>query len=381
MIDKPLEGLLVLDFSQFLSGPSAGLRLADLGARVIKVEKRDEGDICRTLYISNLKIDGDSSLFHAINRNKESFAADLKNADDYSQVVQLIERADVLIQNFRPGVMKRLQLDYETVKSINPRLIYGEITGYGHSGPWTHKPGQDLLVQAVSGLPYLNGNQHQPPVPFGLSISDMAAGAHLAQGILAALVQRGRTGQGAHVEVNLLESVLDFQFELLTQFLNDGRQLPVRSAVNNANAYISAPYGIYETQDGYLAIAMAPMDTLAQLLECPALEPYCSAEVAHEKRDEIKQILVDHLQQKKTKQWLAVLEPADIWCADVFNWNRLIEHEGFKVLDMVMEVKRENGTMIRTVRCPIRIDGQRLKSSQGSPMIGEHNALIEREFF
>src|SRR5690625_638042 len=129
MIDKPLEGLLVLDFSQFLSGPSAGLRLADLGARVIKVEKRDEGDICRTLYISNLKIDGDSSLFHAINRNKESFAADLKNADDYSQVVQLIERADVLIQNFRPGVMKRLQLDYETVKSINPRLIYGEITG------------------------------------------------------------------------------------------------------------------------------------------------------------------------------------------------------------------------------------------------------------
>lgn len=149
---KPLEGLVVLDFSQFLSGPSASLRMADLGARVIKIERPPDGDICRKLYISNLDLDGDSTLFHSINRNKESFSVDLKNNAEFTLVKELIKKADVLIENFRPGVMRRLGLDYENVKKINPHIIYGEITGYGHDGPWKHKPGQDLLVQSLSGI-------------------------------------------------------------------------------------------------------------------------------------------------------------------------------------------------------------------------------------
>src|SRR5437016_11497390 len=133
---KPLEGLLVLDFSQFLAGPAAALRLADLGARVIKIERPDVGDLCRQLYISNLELDGDSTLFHSINRNKESFAANLKDAGELERVRKLLGKADVMIQNFRPGVMKKLGLDYESVRRINPQVVYASITGYGSEGPW-----------------------------------------------------------------------------------------------------------------------------------------------------------------------------------------------------------------------------------------------------
>src|SRR6266550_1369887 len=166
----PLQGLTVLDFSVFLSGPAAALRLADLGARVIKIERPDGGDLCRQLYISNLELDGDSTLFHSINRNKESFAANLKDAKDREQVMALVRKADVLIQNFRPGVMERLGFGYEAVRKANPRIVYASITGYGTEGPWKDKPGQDLLAQALSGLMWLTGSEG-PPVPMGLAVA------------------------------------------------------------------------------------------------------------------------------------------------------------------------------------------------------------------
>src|ERR687885_2509409 len=133
---KPLEDYLVVDFSQFLSGPSAGLRLADMGARVIKIERSGVGDICRHLYVSDVRIEGESTIFHAINRNKQSYAADLKEEKDLQKVKQLIAKADVLIHNFRPGVMERLGLDYETVKGLNPQIVYAEVSGYGEEGSW-----------------------------------------------------------------------------------------------------------------------------------------------------------------------------------------------------------------------------------------------------
>jgi len=376
---KPLQGMMVLDFSQFLAGPSAALRLADLGARVIKIERPKTGDLCRQLYISNLELDGDSTLFHSINRNKESFAADLKEEQDRRLVRALVCRADVMIQNFRPGVMERLGFDYESVRAINPRMVYAEVTGYGKTGPWRDKPGQDLLVQSLSGLPWLNGNAGEPPTPFGLSVADLFAGAHLVQGILACLVRRGLTGVGGHVEVSLLESILDVQFEVLTTFFNDGGKPPERSAVNNANAYLGAPYGIYRTRDGYLALAMGSVTRLGELMECPALAAYADPGSWFERRDEIKRILVAHLQTRTTAQWLSVLEPADIWCSDVFTWQRLLEHEAFRGLDMVQDVTCRDGSVLRTTRCPIRIDGEIYKSGVGAPVVGQHTAGLVME--
>ena len=368
---RPLEGLLVLDFSIFLSGPSAALRLADLGARVIKVERPDGGDLCRQLYISELELDGESTLFHSINRNKESFAANLKNPADLARVRELIARADVLVQNFRPGVMARLGLDYEAVRAINPRLVYGEITGYGNEGVWVYKPGQDLLLQAISGLVWLNGDADRPPTPFGLAVVDLFTGAHLVQGILACLVRRGLTGEGGLAQVSLLESILDFQFEVLTTHLNDGGKLPQRSTINNAHAYLAAPYGIYETADGYLALAMGSIPVLGELLDCPPLLAYPDPSTWFTKRDEIKAHLVAHLRGQSTAHWLGILEPKDIWCADVLTWDRLLQHEGFEVIDMVQEVARSETVKLDTLRCPIRIDGQILKNPKGAPRIGE----------
>jgi len=377
---KLLEDIVVIDFSQFLSGPSAGLRLADMGARVIKIEKPATGDICRQLYVSDVHLEGESTIFHAINRNKESYAADLKDAIDLEKVKTLINEADVLIHNFRPGVMERLGLDYDTVRKINPSIIYSEINGYGEKGPWKDLPGQDLLLQSVSGLTWLSNNNDTTPTPMGVAVVDILAGAHLAQGILATLYQRAITGEGALVQVSMFESILDFQFEVLTCFYNDGNELPVRSSVNNGHAYIAAPYGIYKTKNGYLALAMGDIVQLGELLKCEELKKYSKPEDWFNKRDEIKKILADHLLGCRTESWLDILEPADIWCAKVLDYDALTQEEGYKVLDMELKVKTGNGLEITTTRCPIRVDGKLLLSHRGAPMLGEHNRQIEEEF-
>ncbi|OHV71154.1 acyl-CoA transferase [Mesorhizobium sp. LCM 4577] len=379
--ELPLTGLVVVDMSQFLSGPYCSLRLLDLGARVIKIERPDGGDLSRRLYLSDTEIGGDSTIFHAINRGKESLAVDLKNDADLAMLRALIAKADVLVQNFRPGVIERLGLDYEHVSTINPRLVYASISGYGEDGPWVKRPGQDLLAQARSGVMWLNGDEEQGPVPFGLAIADMLAGAACAQGILAKLVRRGITGQGGHVETSLLEALVDFQFEVLTTHLNDGRRLPKRSSFRSAHAYLSAPYGVYPTKDGYLAIAMTPIPKIADLLELPELDPFRDKPATwFTARDEIKAIIARRIAEKTIDEWLAVLEPADVWCAKVLTWPELMESDGFKTLDMLQTVTREDNVSILTTRSPLRVDGARAKVDHAAPRIGEHSEKIREEF-
>jgi CoA:oxalate CoA-transferase len=375
----PLEGVLVLDISQFLSGPSAALRLGDLGARVIKIERPVSGDICRTLYLTDTDVDGDSTLFHAINRNKESLALDLKMPEDLAALKQLIATADVLIQNFRPGVIDRLGLGYESVRALNPRLVYAGISGYGEAGPWSDMPGQDLLAQSLSGVTWLNGHDNEGPVPLGLSIADMLAGHVLTEGILAALVRRGITGEGALVQTSLLEALIDLQFELLTTHLNDGHRLPARAEFRNANAYLAAPYGLYPTADGYLALAMMPLAQLADTLPLPLLHQY-DAKAAFHQRDEIKRLIAKMLIQHTTEYWVARLRRADVWCAEVLDWPRLLESESFRRLDMLQTVVREDSIAVHTTRSPLRIDGGRAISHRAAPRVGQHSAAIRAEF-
>ena len=377
---KPLEGLTVLEFSQFLSGPYAGLRLADLGARVIKIERPEVGDLCRNLYISDTDLEGDSTLFHAINRNKESFAANLKDAKDIELVKKLIEKADIITQNFRPGVIERIGLDYKNVKKINPKIVYGTISGYGSDGPWSSLPGQDLLAQSRTGLVWLNGNGGEAPTPMGLAVADMLAGHTLVEGILAAVIKRFRTDNGSHVETSLVEALLDFQFEVLTTYFNDGNRKPQRSSYNNAHAYLSAPYGIYKTSNGYIAIAMTPLPQLGELLDLNSIKDLYDQKEWFTKRDEIKKDIGDWIEKQTTEHWLSILEPADIWCAKVLDWETMVKHEGFKILDMVQRIKRDDGLDIETLRCPIKIDGEIFKSSKAAPKIGNDNNSIMKEF-
>jgi len=377
---RPLEGLTVLEFSQFLSGPYAGLRLADLGARVIKIERPEVGDLCRNLYISDTDLEGDSTLFHAINRNKESFAANLKDPNDLQLVKKLIEKADIITQNFRPGVIERIGLDYDSVKKINSTIVYGTISGYGSEGPWSSLPGQDLLAQSRTGLVWLNGNGGEAPTPMGLAVADMLAGHSLVEGILAAVIKRFRTDKGSHVETSLVEALLDFQFEVLTTYFNDGNRKPKRSSYNNAHAYLSAPYGIYQTLNGYIAIAMTPLPKLGELIDLDSIKDLQDQKEWFTKRDVIKKNIGDWIIKKSTEHWLSILEPADIWCAKVLDWESMVKHEGFKILDMVQKIQRDDGLNIETLRCPIKIDGEIFKSNKAAPKIGNDNNDIKKEF-
>ena len=378
-MSRPLEGLTVLEFSQFLSGPYAGLRLSDLGARVIKIERPEVGDLCRTLYISDTDLEGDSTLFHAINRNKESFSANLKDSKDIELVKKLIAKADIITQNFRPGVIKKIGLDYENVKKINPQIVYGSISGYGSEGPWKDLPGQDLLAQSRTGLVWLNGNGGEAPTPMGLAVADMLAGHSLVEGILAGVIKRFRTNEGCHIETSLVEALLDFQFEVLTTYFNDGNRKPVRSKYNNAHAYLSAPYGIYKTRDGFIAIAMTPLPRLGELLDVEFLKSLHDQKTWFTDRDEIKKKIGDWAINRSTQDILDILEPADIWCAEVLDWEKMLKHEGFKILDMTQRIKSLDGLNIKTLRCPIRVDGEIYKSELAAPKVGQDNEKIIKE--
>jgi CoA:oxalate CoA-transferase len=373
----PLDGIIVLEFSQYLSGPAAGLRLADFGARVIKIERPVVGEAGRNLSIKNLWVEGTSLLFHTINRNKESITADLKNADDLAMVKRLIKEADIITHNFRPGIMEKIGLDYETVKQINPRIIYAEISGFGKQGPWKDLPGQDLLLQSMSGLVFTSGNEGDAPIPFGLSIADSLCGAQLVQGILGVLIRRNKTGQGALVEISMMESVLDFQFELFTTF-HVNSQLPKRSRVSNGHPLLSAPYGIYTTQNGHIAIAMVKIQQLAEAIECKELMQY-KQEDAFRKRDEIKRTLASHLLLQTSSFWLNRLHDNDLWAMEVLDWNQLSQKEAYKVLQME-QVILFKGNEIRTTRCPIRINGEKLYSNIPAPELGEHNEKVFNDF-
>ncbi|MBT2561237.1 CoA transferase [Pedobacter sp. ISL-68] len=380
-MNRPLEGLLVLEFCQFLAGPSAGLKLADLGARVIKIERPKTGDACRSLSIKNLFVDEDSLLFHTINRNKESYTADLKNPEDLERLKKLISKADVMTHNFRPGVMEKIGLDYENVQSINPKIVYGVVTGYGSEGPWKNKPGQDLLVQSVSGLTFLSGVDVDGPVPFGLSVSDIMCGNHLAQGIMAALIKRAKTNKSVLVEVSLLESILDVQFEVLTTYLNDGGKLPDRSgAKGSAHAYLSAPYGMYETNDGYIAMAMGNLPNICMIINCDITDLYVEAGSAFENRDKLIVRLAETFKKEDTKHWVDLLEGHGIWCAEVLNYQTATTLNTYKSLQIEQELDLDEGKKIKTTVSPIRLDNEKLFASKAAPKLGFDTAEINREF-
>lgn len=370
----PLEGLRVLDFSQFLAGPYAALKLADMGADVVKVERVGTGDLSRHLYLTDTRIGGESTIFHAINRNKRSVAVDMKSESDRAAIRDLVRGADVVLQNFRPGVMDRLGFGYDAVREINPRVVYGSVTGYGTEGPWVDLPGQDLLAQARSGMMWLTGSADDGPVAVGLPIGDVLAGAALAHGVLAMLFRRERHGIGGLVETSLMEVLADLQFELLTTWLNDGGRMPKRSGQNPAHAYLAAPYGVYATADGHVAIAMGKLDILAGITgldsQTTSLEPFSA-------RDQIKAGLAAALATKPTADWMAAFITADIWAAPVMDWRDLVATGMMETLDMLQTVERGE-VRLQTTRLPIKFDGQRPAARRAAPALGDANDLLSK---
>lgn len=375
---KPLNGILVLEFCQYLSGPSAGLRLADMGARVIKIENPNKGDLCRILPIKDQWVGDNSLLFHTINRNKESYIANLKSDTELESVKKLIAKADVLIHNFRPGVMEKLGLGFDQLSALYPRLVYAEISGYGSQGPWAKKPGQDLLLQAMSGLMYASGDDQDVPTPFGLAIGDMLCGAQIVQAVLAGLLYRNRKKKAVKVQVSLLESLIDFQFELFTTYFTSGK-LPKRSSKNNAHSLLAAPYGVYRTRDSYIALAMIPLEDLKKTLNCSALLDFDQS-MAFSKRDEIKAVLAELLIGETADFWMQKFLKNKIWATELKSWKSLKQEEGYKQMELEQLIEISKDRTIKTNRCPIRIDGEILWGAKPAPELGEHTDHIQKEF-
>lgn len=374
----PLEGVRVLDFSQFMAGPMAARHLADYGAEVIKVEAPPKGEGSRYASASNFTVAGERIAYVSANRNKRSMVLNLKTAEGVEVCRRLVKTADVLIENFRPGVMERLGLGYDAVHSMNVQLIYGRITGYGPEGPYRDFPGQDLLVQCLSGLAWLNGRAGDPPIAVGMPVIDAVAGRQLALGIVTALFERQRTGEGQRVAVSLLDVAIDLQAQEFTTYLNCSTE-PQRSGAGIADAYFRAPYGIYETKDGYLALAHTPMAKLATCLGLPELEKYQDYESAFLHRDEIYRKIAAVFRTRTTQEWLHYLRPQDFWYGPVQTYSQLARDEQLQINQMIVEIPYKGSMPLRVLGVPINFSRTPGSIRRCPPALGENAEEILSE--
>ncbi|MCC7450803.1 MAG: CoA transferase [Anaerolineae bacterium] len=373
----PLHGLVILDLTQLVQGPFATQILGDMGADILKVEP-SKGDWLRGFAIDNYYINGESVSFLGFNRNKRSLTLNLKDPAGIDILKRLITKVDVVVENFRPGVMDRLGIGYETLSAINPRLIYCASSGFGQTGPYVSRPGQDLLIQAMTGIPWLTGKRDDLPVVPGVSLADLAAGLHIVYGILAALYCREQTGKGQRVDVNLYSSLLTFIQQEMSLLLNGGRA-PERSASGIPNAYTGAPYGLYKTSDGFIAIGMNPLNKLAALLGVPGYEAVTSNNVM-DNRDTIREHLAAAFLTRTSAAWLDLLLKEDIWCSPVYNLND-VEHDP-QVAENHMIASYEHPTVgrVRTIGIPVQFSDTPGAIDHPAPLLGEHSDDILREF-
>ena len=372
----PLAGLVVADFTQLAQGPFATQMLGDLGAEIIKIEPI-KGDWMRHWSMANLFVEGEGASYLSFNRNKRSIAIDLKNPRGKDVALRLVDHADVIIENFRPGVMERLGLGYETLAERNPRIIYCASSGWGQTGPYVSRPGQDLLVQAVAGVGYLNGNVDEPPQGVGVGIADFTAGFHIVYGVLAALYARDRTGQGQRVDVNLLDSILNLHIQELSLYLN-GAGLPVRSRSNIPGAYLGAPYGFYETADGYIAIAMNPIDKLARRVGIEGYEDRPESQIM-EGRDEVRADFLKGFLKKTTQEWLDILLAEDIWVAPVNDFAAVEADPQVHENEMIVEWEHPKAGRVRGVGIPVKFSDTPGEIRRHAPLLGEHTKEILSE--
>jgi crotonobetainyl-CoA:carnitine CoA-transferase CaiB-like acyl-CoA transferase len=372
-----LAGVRVVGFTQFLLGPSGVQFLADLGADVVKIEPPGGTLWERNWSGCDLYKNGVSVFYMSTHRNQRSLALDLKHPGGQGVARRLIERADVLVQNFRPGVMERLGLGWAAARALNPRLIYVSASGYGEASPYRDRPGQDLLLQAVSGLAHISGRAGQPPTPVGTAVVDQHGATLLALGVLAALLERGRTGEGLHVEVSMLRAALDLQLEVVTYFLNGARM--EKSPTSLASMFHPGPYGTYATKDGHVVLSMSPLPVLQQALDAPELAPYAGVPYNFAAREEIARICERIMRTRTTAEWIAHLVPRGVWAAPVWTHAETFADPAVQAADAVDEVEHPVAGPVRLLRFPVELSTGRATVRRPPPMPGEQTQEILRE--
>ncbi len=377
---KALEGITIIDFSQLLAGPFATMMLADMGADVIKVERVNDGDGMRKITFFNEFLKGNNSpCFMAWNRNKRSIAVDMKNPEVKKILLDMIKKADVVVENFRPGVMERLGYGYEDLKKINPSLVYASNTGYGDSGPYASRPGQDMLIQGLTGLMNLTGRKNSSPMPLGTGLPDMLSSFHLVYGILAALLYAKNTGKGQHVNVDLMRSTLALESQEFMTLLN----LPVQYERPNSgigHSFQQAPFGVYECSDGFISIAMSPYKTLVQALEVPELLCYEDEQIRYDKRDEVFYAIEEITKKNTVAYWIDRMLSFDIWVAPVKDIKEVPEDPQVIHMEAITQFHHAEAGDLKCVAPAVTMSETPAIIDKAPPMIGEHSREILIEY-
>jgi len=371
----PLQGIRIVDFTQVMLGPCCTQLLGDFGADVIKIERPGHGDLSRH---SLPDADGiDNPVFISINRNKRSIELDVRSEEGREIVLSLIKDADVVVNNFRPGVMDRLGLRYKAVREVRPDVIYALATGFGSSGPYEHKGGQDVLAQAITGVMARRADPEQPLSVYPTAMADYSAGMHLAQGILLALIHRQRTGQGQQIEVSLYDSLLSAQMQEASMTMMRGTDL------NWAARPLS---GVFATADDALVLVGAfkqnPLRDVCKALDLAdlSLDPdYDTAEKQFAKRPALQQVLRERFAQNTTEHWLAKLEEQDLLCGPVRTLADALEDPQTAYNDMLVEFEHPVAGTFRAVGAPIHLSTSPAQVSRAAPTLGQHTDEVLAE--
>ena len=378
-MEQALEGIKILDFSQLLQGPYASQMLGDLGADVIKIERYGQGDIYRGMTFFNKWIAGDESpCFMAWNRNKRSLAIDMKKTEGQDIIYKLIRQADIVLENFRPGVMARLGYGYEDCKKLNPKIIYCSASGWGSDGPYLKRPGQDLLVQGVSGALMTSGKKSDGPVALGTALCDQVNALHCVYAILAALYYRVKSGMGQEIKTNLLSSAIAFQMQDYFTIHNMGVTFE-RPESGIAHPGNPAPFGTYQTMDGYIAIAMNSFEKLVEALGDNSLMKYNDPQVLFDKRDEIYYRVQEITVTKTTEEWLDIMLALDLWVAPVNDQCEVKNDPQVKHNKTFVEIGHPKAGRLTVTDIPFSMSETPGTIRRPPPLIGEHGPEILAE--
>jgi crotonobetainyl-CoA:carnitine CoA-transferase CaiB-like acyl-CoA transferase len=379
-MEKPmgvLSGYKVLDCSIAMAGPFAAQRLGDLGADVVKVEPVT-GEWQRHVSAGGAQGNRINVSFLSLNRNKRSLAVDLKSPQGKALLMDLVKTSDVFLQNYRPGVAKRLGVDYETLSQINPKLVYVSMSGYGEDGPYVDRPGQDLILQGMSGAMLSAGREGEPPTAAGQYLVDAIAAYNAFEGVLAALLHRERTGEGQLVQVNMLDAIATIQMQELSVFTIGGKPQK-RSAEPHAHVYIRAPYGAFATSDGYIIVAFPPLKKLGEVIGEESFLAMDDEADSWSRRDEIFAKTRERLKMKTSAEWLALMRAADIWCGPVYGYEDLINDPQVKHNGTFIEYDHPTEGRIKAPGFPIRFSKTPSRVERGAPLTGQHTREVLTE--
>jgi len=369
-----LDDLTVVSFGQIVQVPFATQILGDLGAEVIKIE-RPGGEWSRHWSLASEYLDDESLLYLVFNRNKRSVELDLKDDEQRDVAYELLEDADVVVENFRPGVMEKLGFGYEELADRNPGLVYASATGYGSTGPYADRPGQDLLIQAMSGVMSITGTRDDPPTPQAVSEIDLHSATFLVVAILAALRHRDRTGEGQRIEGDLLSAAVDLQTQEIGVLENTDEDAE-RSETGVGHVFHPAPYGVYETADGHVALSLSMPAEIGAVVGVEELETVDTWEEAYDRRDELKPILEDVLRTEPTDHWLDLLLDHDIWCAPVRDTADLTDDPQVAENEMLQTVSHPRSGEFTTTALPVRLSETPGSVRRRPPQSGEHTEEV-----